>query len=75
MKNISTRTFRRNAGFGANLFEQVLARTNRPLAVVPDEYPGVPVPVAVTVVGQNFRATYRTEKQARRAAFLGMASK
>lgn len=74
-KRVSTQSFRRQSTPFATLFDRVAARTSNQRTVVADFYPGVAVPVTVKVVGEKFEATYRTEQQARRAAFLGMAQR
>jgi len=68
-KKISTATFRNT------MFDQVRAKTDRPIYIVGDYYPGVDAPVGFVATGRGFTATFRHEGQARRAAFLGMARK
>ncbi|HET9025179.1 MAG TPA: hypothetical protein VFN64_11440 [Burkholderiaceae bacterium] len=64
-KKRTARTFHR--GGSATLFERVRAATAAPIYVVGDG------PAEHVATGRGFRATYRTEAEARRAAFLGMA--
>ena len=75
-KQITVRsTQQSSATFGATLFERLAAVSPVQRRVVRDYYPGVHVPVAAQVVGPGgFRATFATERQATRQAFLGMAS-
>lgn len=63
-----------STGGTATLFERVRAAAPRPVVVVPDLYPGVPIPIAYVATGFGFQATYRTGEQAQRAAFVAMAS-
>lgn len=78
MKKISTRSFTRRpfstGTFTATMFDRVRAAAPVKLNVVNDYYPGVAVPVASVVTGGGVKATFRSERQARRAAFLAMAS-
>lgn len=70
-QKIAVRSFRTAALLAVNLFDRVRAASSMDLHVQPT-FGGF---VASDTAHLAFNATYRTEQQARTAAFLGMANR